>query len=65
LSNQVVEEVQNHFHEMVFKTIIQRNVRLSEAPSFGESIIKYDAASKGAVNYLNLAQEIIERNQEA
>jgi chromosome partitioning protein len=65
LSNQVVEEVKTHFEEMVFETIIQRNVRLSEAPSFGESIIKYDAASKGAVNYLNLAQEIIERNQEA
>ncbi|HET8854556.1 MAG TPA: AAA family ATPase [Salinimicrobium sp.] len=62
LSNQVVEEVQKHFDEMVFKTIIQRNVRLSEAPSYGESIIKYDAASKGANNYLNLAHEIIEKN---
>ena len=54
LSNQVVEEVQNHFHDMVFKTIIQRNVRLSEAPSFGESIINYDVNSKGASNYLSL-----------
>lgn len=62
LSNQVVEEVRGHFSEMVFDTIIQRNVRLSEAPSYGESIIKYDAASKGAINYLNLANEIIERN---
>jgi len=63
LSNQVVEEVQKHFSEMVFKTIIQRNVRLSEAPSYGESIINYDAASKGATNYLSLANEIIEKNK--
>jgi chromosome partitioning protein len=62
LSNQVVEEVQKHFSEMVFKTIIQRNVRLSEAPSYGESIINYDAASKGASNYLSLAQELITKN---
>jgi chromosome partitioning protein len=62
LSNQVVEEVQKHFSEMVFKTIIQRNVRLSEAPSYGESIINYDAGSKGASNYLNLAQELITKN---
>jgi chromosome partitioning protein len=61
LSNQVVEEVQNHFHDMVFKTIIQRNVRLSEAPSFGESIINYDVNSKGASNYLSLAKEIISK----
>ncbi|MGO1752230.1 ParA family protein [Psychroflexus halocasei] len=59
LSNQVVEEVKKHFSDMVFDTIIQRNVRLSEAPSYGESIIKYDAASKGANNYLSLAEEII------
>jgi len=59
LSNQVVEEVQKHFSEMVFKTIIQRNVRLSEAPSYGESIINYDAGSKGATNYLSLAEELI------
>ena len=63
LSNQVVEEVQKHFNEMVFKTIIQRNVRLSEAPSYGESIINYDASSKGATNYLSLANEIIEKNK--
>jgi len=62
LSNQVVEEVQKHFNDMVFDTIIQRNVKLSEAPSFGESIINYDATSKGATNYLNLAQEIINKN---
>ena len=61
LSNQVVDEVKKHFDEMVFKTIIQRNVRLSEAPSLGESIISYDACSKGANNYLSLAQELIEK----
>ena len=62
LSNQVVEEVNKHFQEMVFKTVIQRNVRLSEAPSFGESIIAYDATSKGAVNYINLANEILKQH---
>ena len=63
LSNQVVDEVKKHFDEMVFKTIIQRNVRLSEAPSYGESIINYDAGSRGASNYLSLAEEIIKKNQ--
>jgi chromosome partitioning protein len=63
LSNQVVEEVNKHFQDMVFKTVIQRNVRLSEAPSFGESIISYDATSKGAVNYINLANEILKLNK--
>jgi chromosome partitioning protein len=53
LSNQVVEEVNTHFPEMVFETIISRNVRLSEAPSFGESILMYDAESKGAIQYFN------------
>ncbi|WP_456440690.1 ParA family protein [Psychroserpens sp.] len=62
LSNQVVEEVQKHFTDMVFETIIQRNVRLGEAPSYGESIIKYDVSSKGASNYLSLAKEIINKN---
>jgi chromosome partitioning protein len=62
LSNQVVEEVQKHFNDMVFKTIIQRNVKLSEAPSFGESIIAFDATSKGATNYLSLAEEVIQKN---
>jgi len=64
LSNQVVEEVRKHFSNMVFDTIIQRNVRLSEAPSYGESIIKYDASSKGATNYLNLANELLKKNKE-
>ena len=64
LSNQVVEEVRKHFADMVFDTIIQRNVRLSEAPSYGESIIKYDASSKGAANYLNLANEVVKKNKE-
>ena len=63
LSNQVVEEVKKHFADMVFETIIQRNVKLSEAPSYGESIIKYDASSKGAANYLNLANEILKKNK--
>ena len=62
LSNQVVEEVQKHFNNMVFQTIIQRNVRLSEAPSYGENIIKYDASSKGATNYLSVAKEIINKD---
>jgi chromosome partitioning protein len=62
LSNQVVEEVKKHFNSMVFETIVHRNIRLSEAPSYGESIISYDATSKGAVNYLNLANEIITKN---
>ena len=64
LSNQVVEEVRKHFTDMVFDTIIQRNVRLSEAPSYGESIIKYDASSKGALNYLNMANEVIKKNKQ-
>jgi len=64
LSNQVVEEVKKHFSDMVFDTIIQRNVRLGEAPSHGESIIKYDASSKGATNYLNMANELLKKNRE-
>ena len=63
LSNQVVEEVKTHFSKMVFNTIIQRNVRLSEAPSYGETIIMYDASSNGAQNYLNLAREFLEKNE--
>ena len=63
LSNQVVEEVKKHFDAMVFNTIIQRNVRLSEAPSYGESIISYDASSRGANNYLSLAEELIQKNK--
>jgi chromosome partitioning protein len=62
LSNQVVDEVRKHFQQMVFNTIIQRNVKLSEAPSYGQPAILYDAESRGSVNYLNLAQEIIDRS---
>lgn len=62
LSNQVVEEVKTHFQDLVFDTIIQRNTRLSEAPSYGISVIMHDANSKGAINYLNLAREIIQKN---
>ncbi len=61
LSNQVADEVNKHFQQMVFKTIIQRNVKLSEAPSFGQPAILYDADSRGTVNYLNLANELIEK----
>ena len=62
LSNQVVEEVKTHFTDLVFNTIIQRNTRLSEAPSFGISVIMHDASCKGAINYLNLAREILQKN---
>tara|TARA_B100001057_G_scaffold467139_1_gene524971 strand:- start:71 stop:880 length:810 start_codon:yes stop_codon:yes gene_type:complete len=63
LANQVVDEVRTHFQGLVMKTIIHRNTRLGEAPSFGESIIMHDASSKGSINYLNLAREILQRNQ--
>ena len=62
LSNQVKKEVKLHFNEMVFKTVIHRNVKLGEATSFGKSIIDYDVSSKGADNYLNLAKELISNN---
>ena len=62
LSNQVVDEVKTHFQEIVFDTIIHRNTKLSEAPSFGESIIMHDATSKGSINYMNFAREILENN---
>jgi chromosome partitioning protein len=62
LANQVVEEVQKHFGNMVFETLITRNIKLSEAPSYGKAVVMYDAASKGALNYLNLAQELIKKN---
>tara|TARA_B100000902_G_C27291163_1_gene907220 strand:+ start:155 stop:928 length:774 start_codon:yes stop_codon:yes gene_type:complete len=62
LANQVVEEVKAHFQDMVFKTIIHRNVRLGESPSFGETIVIHDATSKGAINYLNLANEVLQKN---
>ncbi|HLW07331.1 MAG TPA: hypothetical protein VKY45_07185, partial [Marinilabiliaceae bacterium] len=62
LSNQVVEEVQTHFQDMVFETLIARNVKLSEAPSYGKAVIMYDATSKGAINYLNMARELLQKN---
>lgn len=62
LSNQVVEEVATHFKSMKFKTIIPRNIRLSESPSFGVPAIAHDAESKGAISYLNLAKEILDKN---
>ena len=62
LSNQVVEEVKTHFQTLVFDTIIQRNIRLSEAPSFGIPALLHDANSKGAINHLNLAKEILYKN---
>jgi chromosome partitioning protein len=63
LSNQVADEVNKHFQQMVFNTIIQRNIKLAEAPSFGQPAILYDAESRGTVNYLNLAKELIEKNE--
>lgn len=62
LSNQVVEEIKNHFGDLVFNTILHRNTRLGEAPSFGMPALLYDAESTGAVNYLNLAKEILQKN---
>ncbi len=63
LSNQVVDEVTKHFGDMVFNTIIKRNIKLGEAPGFGKDIISYDATSKGTKNYLSLANEIIQKNK--
>ena len=62
LANQVVDDVKTHFQDLVFDTIIHRNTRLGEAPSFGETIIMHDAASKGSINYLNLAREVLQKN---
>ncbi len=62
LSNQVVDEVKKHFQQMVFQTIIQRNIKLGEAPSYGKPVILYDAASTGSANYLNLARELLQKN---
>lgn len=62
LCNQIVSEVRRHFDNLVFSTIIHRNARLAEAPSTGKPIILYDANSKGAMNYLNLAKEILQKN---
>ncbi len=63
LSNQVYDEVKRHFQEMVFDTVIQRNVKLGEAPSYGKPVILYDASSKGSINHMNLAREILQRNK--
>lgn len=62
LSNQVVAEVQRHFEDMVFETIVHRNTRLGEAPSFGLPVIMYDAEAVGAINYMNLAREVLQKN---
>jgi len=62
LSNQVVDEVKTHFQDLVFDTVVHQTTKLAEAPSFGETIIMHDASSKGAINYLNLAREIIQKN---
>lgn len=62
MANQVVEEVKTHFQDLVYDTVIHRNTKLSEAPSHGETIVMYDAISKGAVNYLNFAREILQKN---
>ncbi len=63
LSNQVVSEIRTHFKTIAFETIIPRNVKLSESPSFGLPVISHDADSKGATSYINLAKEILKRNQ--
>jgi len=63
LCNQVVEEVKAHFQNIVFDTIVHRNIKLSEAPSFGKTIIMHDAASRGALNYLHMAREILQKNK--
>lgn len=62
LANQVVEEVKMHFQELVFDTVIHRNTKLGEAPSHGETIIMHDAGSKGSINYLNFARELLQKN---
>ena len=64
LSNQVAEEVKKHFQLLVFDTIIHRNTRLGEAPSFGKPILMYDASAKGSLNYLNLARELLQKNDD-
>jgi chromosome partitioning protein len=63
LCTQVVEEVKAHFQNIVFETIVHRNIKLSEAPSFGKTIIMHDAASRGALNYLHMAREILQKNK--
>lgn len=63
LANQIYEEVRKHFGDMVFTTVIQRNVKLSECPSYGQPVLMYDPDSKGALNHMQLAKEIIEKNK--
>ena len=63
LANQIYEEVKKHFGEMVFKTVIQRNIKLSEAPSYGQPVLIYDPDSKGSLNHMQLAKELIEKNK--
>ena len=63
LSRQVAEEVKTHFQQMVFDTLINRNTKLGEAPSFGQTIMMHDLNSSGAINYLNLAREILQKNE--
>ncbi|MFT3992735.1 MAG: AAA family ATPase [Dysgonomonas sp.] len=62
LANQIYEEVQNHFKDLVFNTVIQRNVKLSESQSFAQPVLLYDAASRGSINHMQLAQELIDKN---
>ncbi|MEY4522178.1 MAG: hypothetical protein RIT10_1363 [Bacteroidota bacterium] len=62
LANQVVDEVKTHFQELVFDTVIHRNSKIAESPSYGETIVMYDAASKGSINYLNFVREVLQRN---
>ena len=63
LCTQVVEEVKTYFQQIVFETIVHRNIKLSEAPSFGKTIIMHDAASRGSLNYLHLAREVLQKNK--
>jgi chromosome partitioning protein len=64
LSNQVVDEINKHFENIVYETLIHRNTRLGEAPSFGKPAIMYDADSKGAQNYMSLVREILQKNDD-
>ncbi len=63
LANQIYEEVKKHFRELVFETVIQRNIKLSEAPSYGQPVLLYDADSKGSINHMQLAEELIRKNK--
>jgi chromosome partitioning protein len=64
LSNQVLDELKTHFGDLLFETIIHRNTRLSEAPSYGQPVVLYDAESKGTQNYMQLAEEFLKRNKQ-